>query len=631
MVVGGVGGGTWDLGCVAGPRSARLHLTCQSATDYGWDPERPLTHAHPPACPYHRDLVAFGVIEPLLELLEKGKDAGRKGAARALARMGDEPMVADKMCSPGSLLRLLRAAVAMPGPSQRVLSGLLERLLTTERGARALPTAQSVPPLLRLLEADAEPGTHERVARALAAVCGADESGFPAMVADQSGFAALLSRLQLGSPELRKPLLHLVFCLTARRQDQQALLRSGVVQALLALFKGGHGQAVTDVVSKALENLSQPASSILERSLSDRRTNNDGARAAASAADVKGDAAAAANGQLADLSVGDGQKGAAARPQAAPAPAEQQQDKLLCSMKRATSGNVVAIAAAAVLAAAEGEHAPERPVTPTRQIRTGAVAAAIAAVEGSKQPGTPPTPTPAQRGASPRAPSPSKARPSSGRPSYVAAHAAAAAAAAAQAAPTLPPRPGSGKKQPQQQPPGQTQQQVAAQQQQQQQAQQQQPSQQQQAQPAAPSQQQQQPAAAKEAPAPAAAASPSPAKAPAAAAPAAAQQPPAPSPAAAAAPAADGADKGGDAAARGAAEAAGANSAGGSTAPESDDLLSSTYDNLHGLLLKKTDIRISRAPDGRKLRLGEGGFGVVYKAVMNNVDEVAVKLVKVRS
>ena len=27
--------------------------------------------------------------------------------------------------------------------------------------------------------------------------------------------------------------------------------------------------------------------------------------------------------------------------------------------------------------------------------------------------------------------------------------------------------------------------------------------------------------------------------------------------------------------------------------------------------------------------MGEGGFGVVYKAVMNGVDEVAVKLVKV--
>jgi hypothetical protein len=38
-----------------------------------------------------------------------------------------------------------------------------------------------------------------------------------------------------------------------------------------------------------------------------------------------------------------------------------------------------------------------------------------------------------------------------------------------------------------------------------------------------------------------------------------------------------------------------------------------------------------RTAEGRKCRLGEGGFGVVYKAVMNGVDEVAVKLVKVRT
>jgi hypothetical protein len=37
-----------------------------------------------------------------------------------------------------------------------------------------------------------------------------------------------------------------------------------------------------------------------------------------------------------------------------------------------------------------------------------------------------------------------------------------------------------------------------------------------------------------------------------------------------------------------------------------------------------------RTAEGRKCRLGEGGFGIVYKAVMNGVDEVAVKLVKVR-
>ena len=42
----------------------------------------------------------------------------------------------------------------------------------------------------------------------------------------------------------------------------------------------------------------------------------------------------------------------------------------------------------------------------------------------------------------------------------------------------------------------------------------------------------------------------------------------------------------------------------------------------------RDDIRICRNPEGRKCRLGEGGFGVVYKALMNGVDEVAVKLVK---
>ena len=35
-----------------------------------------------------------------------------------------------------------------------------------------------------------------------------------------------------------------------------------------------------------------------------------------------------------------------------------------------------------------------------------------------------------------------------------------------------------------------------------------------------------------------------------------------------------------------------------------------------------------RNAEGKKCRLGEGGFGVVYKAIMNGVDEVAVKLVK---
>lgn len=46
------------------------------------------------------------------------------------------------------------------------------------------------------------------------------------------------------------------------------------------------------------------------------------------------------------------------------------------------------------------------------------------------------------------------------------------------------------------------------------------------------------------------------------------------------------------------------------------------------LLSCREDIRICRTAEGKKCRLGEGGFGVVYKALMNGVDEVAVKLVK---
>ena len=42
----------------------------------------------------------------------------------------------------------------------------------------------------------------------------------------------------------------------------------------------------------------------------------------------------------------------------------------------------------------------------------------------------------------------------------------------------------------------------------------------------------------------------------------------------------------------------------------------------------REDIRICRTAEGKKCRLGEGGFGIVYKALMNGVDEVAVKLVK---
>lgn len=46
------------------------------------------------------------------------------------------------------------------------------------------------------------------------------------------------------------------------------------------------------------------------------------------------------------------------------------------------------------------------------------------------------------------------------------------------------------------------------------------------------------------------------------------------------------------------------------------------------MILSINDIKICRNPEGKKYRLGEGGFGIVYKALMNNVDEVAVKLVK---
>ncbi|KAL4424682.1 hypothetical protein ABPG77_004489 [Micractinium sp. CCAP 211/92] len=47
-----------------------------------------------------------------------------------------------------------------------------------------------------------------------------------------------------------------------------------------------------------------------------------------------------------------------------------------------------------------------------------------------------------------------------------------------------------------------------------------------------------------------------------------------------------------------------------------------------GLLLTQSDIVICKDPQGRDWRLGEGGFGVVFKGLMNGVDEVAVKRIK---
>lgn len=92
---------------------------------------------------------------------------------------------------PAVLTRLLRAAPGLPGPGQRAAAGLLERLLTTERGATALPGSATAPALLRLLECEGDAGTHERAARALAAVCAADEGALAATVGDQPGARAL--------------------------------------------------------------------------------------------------------------------------------------------------------------------------------------------------------------------------------------------------------------------------------------------------------------------------------------------------------------------------------------------------------------------------------------------------------
>ena len=42
----------------------------------------------------------------------------------------------------------------------------------------------------------------------------------------------------------------------------------------------------------------------------------------------------------------------------------------------------------------------------------------------------------------------------------------------------------------------------------------------------------------------------------------------------------------------------------------------------------REDVAICRNAAGKKIRIGEGGSGAVYKALMHGCDEVAVKLVK---
>ena len=39
-------------------------------------------------------------------------------------------------------------------------------------------------------------------------------------------------------------------------------------------------------------------------------------------------------------------------------------------------------------------------------------------------------------------------------------------------------------------------------------------------------------------------------------------------------------------------------------------------------------MRIARTPQGKRICIGEGGNSVVYKAIMHNYDEVALKLVR---
>ena len=42
----------------------------------------------------------------------------------------------------------------------------------------------------------------------------------------------------------------------------------------------------------------------------------------------------------------------------------------------------------------------------------------------------------------------------------------------------------------------------------------------------------------------------------------------------------------------------------------------------------RSDLAIARTESGRKMRIGEGSTGVVYKALMHGCDEVAVKIVR---
>ena len=42
----------------------------------------------------------------------------------------------------------------------------------------------------------------------------------------------------------------------------------------------------------------------------------------------------------------------------------------------------------------------------------------------------------------------------------------------------------------------------------------------------------------------------------------------------------------------------------------------------------RDEIKIARSDQGKKMRIGEGGSGTVYKALMHGCDEVAVKVVR---